>query len=69
VRPIDKKLNKDGKIGFWDLKTLKPEEFRSGTWTRIRSGKNLTMAFIISPLVIPVGLIIKIQTFSEKRRE
>jgi len=32
-------------------------------------GKNLAYAFIISPLVIPVGLIIKIQTFSEKRRE
>ncbi len=31
-------------MGFWDLKTLKLEEFRPGIWSKIESGKNLTMA-------------------------
>jgi quercetin dioxygenase-like cupin family protein len=31
-------------MGFWDLKTLKLGEFRPGIWSKIESGKNLTMA-------------------------
>ncbi|PIX23458.1 MAG: hypothetical protein COZ69_08420 [Deltaproteobacteria bacterium CG_4_8_14_3_um_filter_45_9] len=31
-------------MGFWDLKTLKLEEFRLGIWSKLESGKNLTMA-------------------------
>jgi len=31
-------------MGFWDLKTLKLEEFRPGIFSKIESGKNLTMA-------------------------
>ena len=29
---------------FWDLRTLKLDEFRPGIWSKIESGKNLTMA-------------------------
>jgi quercetin dioxygenase-like cupin family protein len=29
---------------FWDLRTLTLEEFRPGIWSKIESGKNLTMA-------------------------
>ncbi|MEW6376917.1 MAG: cupin domain-containing protein [Thermodesulfobacteriota bacterium] len=37
-------------MGFWNLKVLKLEEFRPGIWSKIESGKNLTMAFMeISP--------------------
>ena len=31
---------------FWDLKTLKLDEFRPGIWSKIESGSNLTMAFM-----------------------
>ena len=33
-------------MGFWDLKTLKLEEFRPGIWSKMESGTNLTMAFM-----------------------
>lgn len=33
-------------MGFWNLKTLKLEEFRPGIKSRIESGANLTMAFM-----------------------
>ncbi len=31
-------------MGFWNLKTLKLEEFRPGIFSKVESGKNLTMA-------------------------
>ncbi len=31
-------------MSFWNLKTLKLDEFRPGILSRIESGKNLTMA-------------------------
>lgn len=31
-------------MSFWDLKTLKLDEFRPGIRSKIESGKNLTMA-------------------------
>ena len=31
---------------FWDLKTLKLDEFRPGIWSKVESGTNLTMAFM-----------------------
>lgn len=31
-------------MGFWDLKTLKLEEFRPGIWSKLETGSNLTMA-------------------------
>jgi len=31
-------------MGFWDIKTLKLDEFRPGISSKIESGKNLTMA-------------------------
>lgn len=33
-------------MGFWNLKTLKLEEFRPGIKSQIESGANLTMAFM-----------------------
>ncbi len=33
-------------MGFWDLKTLKLNEFRPGIWSQLESGTNLTMAFM-----------------------
>ncbi len=33
-------------MGYWDLKTLKLDEFRPGIRSKLESGKNLTMAFI-----------------------
>ena len=33
-------------MGFWDLKSLKLDEFRPGIWSKVESGKNLTMAFM-----------------------
>ena len=33
-------------MGFWDLKTLKLDEFRRGIWSKLESGTNLTMAFM-----------------------
>lgn len=37
-------------MGFWDLKTLKLDEFRPGIWSKVESGSNLTMAMMeISP--------------------
>jgi quercetin dioxygenase-like cupin family protein len=33
-------------MGFWDLKTLKLDEFRPGIRSKLESGKNLTMAFM-----------------------
>ena len=33
-------------MGFWDLKTLKLDEFRPGILSKVESGKNLTMAFM-----------------------
>jgi quercetin dioxygenase-like cupin family protein len=31
-------------MGFWNLKTLKLDEFRPGIRSKVESGKNLTMA-------------------------
>ena len=31
-------------MSFWDIKTLKLDEFRPGIWSKIDSGKYLTMA-------------------------
>lgn len=31
-------------MGFWNLKTLKLDEFRPGIWSKLESGTNLTMA-------------------------
>jgi quercetin dioxygenase-like cupin family protein len=31
---------------FWDLKSLKLDEFRPGIWSKLESGTNLTMAFM-----------------------
>ncbi|MBM4341195.1 MAG: cupin domain-containing protein [Deltaproteobacteria bacterium] len=31
-------------MSFWNLNTLKLGEFRPGIWSKIESGKNLTMA-------------------------
>jgi len=31
-------------MSFWDLKTLKLDAFRPGIWSKLESGKNLTMA-------------------------
>jgi quercetin dioxygenase-like cupin family protein len=37
-------------MGFWDLRTLKLEEFRPGIFSKVESGVNLTMALMqISP--------------------
>ena len=33
-------------MSFWNLKTLKLDEFRLGILSKIESGKNLTMAFM-----------------------
>jgi quercetin dioxygenase-like cupin family protein len=33
-------------MGFWDLKTLKLDEFRPGVRSKLESGTNLTMAFM-----------------------
>jgi quercetin dioxygenase-like cupin family protein len=33
-------------MGFWNLKTLKLDEFRPGIWSKVESGTNLTMAFM-----------------------
>jgi len=33
-------------MGFWNLKTLKLDEFRPGIWSKVESGANLTMAFM-----------------------
>jgi len=33
-------------MGFWDLKTLKLDEFRPGIWSKVESGTNLTMAIM-----------------------
>jgi quercetin dioxygenase-like cupin family protein len=33
-------------MGFWDLKSLKLEEFRPGLWSKAEFGTNLTMAFM-----------------------
>ncbi|MBP1699237.1 MAG: hypothetical protein H6Q41_4425 [Deltaproteobacteria bacterium] len=33
-------------MSFWDLKTLKLDEFRPGIWSKLESGTNLTMAFM-----------------------
>jgi quercetin dioxygenase-like cupin family protein len=33
-------------MGFWNLKTLKLEEFRPGIRSKLESGSNLTMAFM-----------------------
>jgi len=33
-------------MSFWDLKTLKLDEFRPGIWSKLESGSNLTMAFM-----------------------
>jgi quercetin dioxygenase-like cupin family protein len=31
-------------MSFWDIKTFKLDEFRPGIWSKIESGKSLTMA-------------------------
>lgn len=31
---------------FWDLKSVKLDEFRPGIWSKIEAGTNLTMAFM-----------------------
>jgi quercetin dioxygenase-like cupin family protein len=33
-------------MGFWDLKSLKLNEFRPGILSKVESGKNLTMALM-----------------------
>ena len=33
-------------MSFWDLKTLRLDEFRPGILSKVESGKNLTMAFM-----------------------
>jgi hypothetical protein len=33
-------------MGFWELKTLKLDEFRPGIRSKLESGTNLTMAFM-----------------------
>lgn len=33
-------------MGYWNLKTLKLDEFRPGIWSKLESGSNLTMAFM-----------------------
>jgi quercetin dioxygenase-like cupin family protein len=33
-------------MGFWNLKSLKLDEFRPGIWSKVESGKNLTMALM-----------------------
>jgi len=33
-------------MGFWDLNSLKLDEFRPGIWSKVESGANLTMAFM-----------------------
>jgi quercetin dioxygenase-like cupin family protein len=33
-------------MSFWDLKTLKLDEFRPGILSKLESGTNLTMAFM-----------------------
>ena len=33
-------------MGFWNLKTLKLDEFRPGIRSKLESGTNLTMAFM-----------------------
>ena len=33
-------------MGFWDLKTIKLDEFRPGILSKVESGKNLTMALM-----------------------
>jgi quercetin dioxygenase-like cupin family protein len=33
-------------MGFWDLRTLRLDEFRPGIWSKLESGSNLTMAFM-----------------------
>jgi quercetin dioxygenase-like cupin family protein len=33
-------------MGFWDLKTIKLDEFRPGILSKVESGKDLTMAFM-----------------------
>ena len=33
-------------MGFWDLRTLKLDEFRPGIRSKLESGTNLTMAFM-----------------------
>ena len=32
-------------MGFWDLKTLKLDEFRPGIWSKVESGKKLNDGF------------------------
>ena len=31
-------------MGYWDLKTIKLDEFRPGIWSKVENGSNLTMA-------------------------
>ena len=33
-------------MGFWDLKTLRLDEFRPGILSKVENGANLTMAFM-----------------------
>ena len=33
-------------MAFWDLKTLRPDEFRPGIRSKLKSGTNLTMALM-----------------------
>ena len=33
-------------MGFWDLKTLKLEEFRPGIFSKVEAGSNLVMAIM-----------------------
>ncbi len=38
-------------MGFWDLKTLKLEEFRPGIFSKVEAGSNLVMAIMeINPM-------------------
>jgi quercetin dioxygenase-like cupin family protein len=43
-------IEREEKMGFWNLRTLRLEEFRPGILSQVESGSNLTMAFMeISP--------------------
>ncbi len=38
------RLSVEVEMGFWDLKTIKLDEFRPGIWSKVENGSNLTMA-------------------------
>jgi quercetin dioxygenase-like cupin family protein len=43
-------IESEEQMGFWNLRTLKLEEFRPGIFSKVEGGANLTMTFMeISP--------------------